>query len=170
MRRLKHEDVTQCQASVLVPVQTPNESQYGNQYHVFVHLPSVEGKWNFKPPKFPNISLLQSVWGKLVLKSLCNQRIFSLKPNFLFCTEGPFQICIVLLCLHWKLSPTKIPTLQWGCPTPVQTGPIQKFSTLIRKEPNFQNSAFSRKDYRIYLYHIFDLIFQPITPFVELRS
>ena len=43
-------------------------------------------------------------------------------------------------------------------------GPIPKFLTLIRKEPNFQNSAFSRKDYRNYLYYKFDLIFQPITP------
>ena len=49
-------------------------------------------------------------------------------------------------------------------------GPIQKFLTLIRKEPNSQNSAFSRKDYRIYLYYKFDLIFQPITPFVGLSS
>ena len=48
--------------------------------------------------------------------------------------------------------------------------PIQKFLTLIRKEPNSQNSAFSRKDYRIYLYYKFDLIFQPITPFVGLSS
>jgi len=31
--------------------------------------------------------------------------------------------------------------------------------TLIRWERNSQNSAFSRKDYRIYLYHKFDLIF-----------
>ena len=49
-------------------------------------------------------------------------------------------------------------------------GPIQKFLTLIRKEPNSQNSAFSRKDYRNYLYYKFDLIFQPITPFVGLSS
>ena len=63
-----------------------------------------------------------------------------------------------------------ISTLQRWRPTPVQTGPIQKCLTLIRKEPNSQNSAFRRKDYRIYLYHIFDLIFQPITPFVGLSS
>ena len=40
----------------------------------------------------------------------------------------------------------------------------------MRKEPNSQRSAFSRKDYRIYLYHTFDLIFQHITHFVELSS
>ena len=57
-----------------------------------------------------------------------------------------------------------------GAESAVTAAAIQKFLTLIRKEPNSQNSALSCKDYRIYLYYKFDLIFQPITPFVGLTS
>ena len=55
-------------------------------------------------------------------------------------------------------------------PNPGTKGTHTKSLTLIRWEHNSQNSAFSRKDYRIYLYYKFDLIFQPITPFVGLSS
>ena len=44
-------------------------------------------------------------------------------------------------------------------PNPGTNGTHTKSLTLIRWERNSQNSAFSCKDYRIYLYHNFDVIF-----------
>jgi len=97
-----------------------------------------------------------------VVRVLCNAAHL-LTPLAKLHASAPYGVC-VCVCV-WKKSVymeakfNKNLNASALAPNPGTNGTHTKSLTLIRWERNSQNSAFSRKDYRIYLYHKFDLIF-----------